>query len=1032
MTLDRVASGLWGVTFFADEGTAYRIRASSFSRGSAIDLRWSPGGRPANDDFAEAAVLEGESGDFDGSSAGATLEPGESFGSLAATTWFRWTAPGDGDWLFVVPYPKRVLAFEGDNASTARLISERPGANALVAARGGREYRIAVAETDANASPGPYSLSWSPEERITGNDRFADAEPMENESSSEHLIGVDSQSTVEPDEPMETGVRTKWWGWEAPAEGIYTWRVQDIGEVVPTYPKLRVTAFTGTSIEDLQLAAVTGPGAPFDFLLDAVGEEAYWIAAGLPAGDVAAFEQFGAVAKLVWGPTPENDAPANAVTLSGTTGSISASNRFATTSRGERTHTLGRSSLWWTYEAPASGWVRFSVDGGGGPWALTVHRHAGDGFGGLEIVASSRWQRADADATEVLFLATAGVRYTIALGVRGGGRGGEFTLRWDETEAPVWLRYAGRLADGARDSNGNPVEIRGPGNLAFHGDGEALYLASALGLQVFERIPATGGLNFLQLLDGDLQRSLLIWDPYRTRLLADNCGTWRSFEPAGGGSALEDKGEFTVLDEPGTCGNHLLMDSGGSFIYRIGTNRGIDLFAVEESGDLRFVQLYENGGLQRALISNSGSHVYAVMQNSLIAFERDAETGVLTRTDSETSLSWRGEALAISDDDAYLFVFDSYGRQTNVFQLENPSNPRRIQALPRFWDAGYFSFQDRCRFAGKRNEVLAVDVFCPSSAFSVQWHPSDGELAGTDYVGNGQADRYNNAVPDFGPPEDMAVSPDGGHVYLSTPGHGILTFARGAPVEPGETGAPDLVIDSASVGGADPAAGESFMLSVVVRNQGDGTSAATTLRYYRSINTTISKADIEVGSAAVGRLAAAARSDKPISLTAPPNPGTYYYGACVDPISNESDSGNNCSSAVRATVVDRGRPGGPDLVVQTLSVSDANPGAGGPFRVNTVVRNQGDGRSAAATLRYYRSINTTISKADIELGADAIIALAPSGTDDESFRLTAPSQPGSYNYGACVDPVSGETDTANNCSSAASVVVNGNGGDRSE
>ena len=1029
--LDRVASGLWGATFFADKGTVYRFRASSFSRGSAMDLRWAPGGHPANDDFAEAAVLTGESGDFDGTSVGATVEPGESFGSMAATTWFRWTAPGDDAWMFGVSYPKRILAFEGDSLSTLRLISQQPGSNAYFAARGGKQYRIAVAEAGANSSPGPYTLFWSPEKPRTGNDRFADAEPMENESSSEHFIGVDSQSTVEPDEPMETGVRTKWWGWEAPADGLYTWRVQDIGEIVPTYPKLRVTAFAGTLIEDLQLAAATGPGAPFDFLLDAVGGEAYWIAAGLPAGDTSAFEQYDADAKLVWGPTPENDEPANAAPLSGTAGSISASNRFATTSRGERTHTLGRSSLWWTYEAPASGWVRFSVDGGGGPWTLTVHRHADDGFGGLEIVASSRWQRTDGYAAEVLFPASAGAHYTIALGVGGSGRGGEFTLRWDETEAPVWLRYVGRLADGARDSNGHPVEIRGPGNLALHGDGEALYLASALGLQVFERIPATGALNFLQLLEGDLQRSLLLWDAHRTRLLADDCGTWRSFGPVGGGRALEDKGELTAVGEPGTCGNHLLMDSHGSFVYRIGNDR-VDLFAVEESGDLRFVQLYENGRLQRALISNTGSHVYAVTENSLISFERDAETGALTRTDSETSLSWRGEALAISDDDAYLFVFDNFGQQTNVFQLEDPSNPRRIQSLPRFWDAGYFSFQNRCRFAVKRNEVLAVDVFCPSSAFSVQWHPSDGELAGTDYLSNRQADRYNNAVPDFGPPEDMAVSPDGGHVYLSTPSHGILTFARGAPVEPGETGDPDLVIDSASVGGADPGAGESFMLSVVVRNRGDGPSAATTLRYYRSINTTISKADIEVGSAAVGRLAAAARSDKSISLTAPPNPGTYYYGACVDPVSDESESGNNCSSAVRVTLVDRGGPGGPDLVVQTLSVSDANPGAGGPFRVNTVVRNQGDGRSATTTLRYYRSINTTISKADIELGADAIIALAPSGTDDESFRLTAPSKPGSYNYGACVDPVSGETDTANNCSSAVSVVVNGNGSGQSE
>ena len=33
-----------------------------------------------------------------------------------------------------------------------------------------------------------------------------------------------------------------------------------------------------------------------------------------------------------------------------------------------------------------------------------------------------------------------------------------------------------------------------------------------------------------------------------------------------------------------------------------------------------------------------------------------------------------------------------------------------------------------------------------------------------------------------------------------------------------------------------------------------------------------------------------------MDLTAPSSPGTYYYGACVDAVPNESDTTNNCSS----------------------------------------------------------------------------------------------------------------------------------------
>ena len=55
--LERVADGLWGALFFAEKGQSYRIRVSNFARGAALNLRWSQGPRPANDDFTQAAVL---------------------------------------------------------------------------------------------------------------------------------------------------------------------------------------------------------------------------------------------------------------------------------------------------------------------------------------------------------------------------------------------------------------------------------------------------------------------------------------------------------------------------------------------------------------------------------------------------------------------------------------------------------------------------------------------------------------------------------------------------------------------------------------------------------------------------------------------------------------------------------------------------------------------------------------------------------------------------------------------------------------
>ena len=112
-----------------------------------------------------------------------------------------------------------------------------------------------------------------------------------------------------------------------------------------------------------------------------------------------------------------------------------------------------------------------------------------------------------------------------------------------------------------------------------------------------------------------------------------------------------------------------------------------------------------------------------------------------------------------------------------------------------------------------------------------------------------------------------------------------------------------------------------------------------------------------------------------------------------------------------------------DLVVQSASVSDNTLNAGESFTFSATVRNQGAGQAVATTLRYYRSTDATITTGDTEVGTDAVSALAASSTSNQSIILTAPSTAGTYYYGACVDPVSGESDTGNNCSNSSAVAV---------
>ena len=175
----------------------------------------------------------------------------------------------------------------------------------------------------------------------------------------------------------------------------------------------------------------------------------------------------------------------------------------------------------------------------------------------------------------------------------------------------------------------------------------------------------------------------------------------------------------------------------------------------------------------------------------------------------------------------------------------------------------------------------------------------------------------------------------------------------------------------------------------------------------------------------MGALAASGTSAESISLTAPSTAGTYYYGACVDSsVTDESDTTNNCSSSV-TIAVEEASSGQPDLRIVGVSAATSpfGVGPGSLIQFSATVRNYGDANSDATTLRYYRSTDATISASDTEVGTDEVSALAPSVQVSEGIDLTAPSPAGTYYYGACVDPVAGESDTTNNCSGSLQVTV---------
>ena len=239
--------------------------------------------------------------------------------------------------------------------------------------------------------------------------------------------------------------------------------------------------------------------------------------------------------------------------------------------------------------------------------------------------------------------------------------------------------------------------------------------------------------------------------------------------------------------------------------------------------------------------------------------------------------------------------------------------------------------------------------------------------------------------------------------------------------------APDLEFTNVAPTSVTAAPGQSFTVRFTIRNSGGAASAATTMRFYESDNATISTGDIEIGDAPFGALASGSSRTVSAEFTlSSAASGTLYLGSCVDPVSGESDTSNNCSPSVQVTVSSSGSP---NLSFKGISPSSVSVNSGTSFQIRDILVNTGTLTSPPTTLRLFRSSDATISTGDTEFGTTvAVASLDPSEeipvTGDITFTNTTGATVTVY-VGFCVDVVEGETeeDQEDNCSNAVTVIV---------
>ena len=236
-----------------------RARAGRLNLAKALtSTNTPPVVRPANDNFASAAAVTGNSWTRSGSSTNATAEAGEpshAGQTPGASVWYSWTAPASGSATLTTAgsgFDTVLAVYTGTavGSLTPVAANDNPASGGTAAAVSfqavaGTVYRIAV--DGKGGAAGNVSLAGNLVGAALVNDAFANATVVANSFS---VSGSNIGATSEAREPNHAGVsggRSVWWTWTAPANGRMV--VATTGSSFDT----TLAVYTGTQVSQLRL-----------------------------------------------------------------------------------------------------------------------------------------------------------------------------------------------------------------------------------------------------------------------------------------------------------------------------------------------------------------------------------------------------------------------------------------------------------------------------------------------------------------------------------------------------------------------------------------------------------------------------------------------------------------------------------------------------------------------------------------------------------------------------------------------------------
>jgi hypothetical protein len=403
---------------------------------------------PANDAFASARPIAGDTATLDIDTTGATSEPGETalYPGIGGSVWFTWTPSTSGPATLDTcdaDFASALGVFTGTSLSSLILIavdsgSCAPGSQLGFFAQAGQTYRIAIAGQAGATGTATLKLNPPPV-----NDAFAAATGIGEVDGTLYVYGSTRQATREPAEPDHAGAggaHSVWYRWTATRTAQITVETCSSFAIFDT----ALAVYTGTGIDDLaEVAADDDDPSCFSatassVTFTAIAGTQYRIAVDGHAGASGDFQ-------VVIHAPPLNDAFADARDVSDVDGYYGTT-AGATKEPGEPQHggDAGGHSVWFTWRAPRDRDVTIATCYASFDTLLAVY--TGSSVTGLTPVGTPSAGDGDCDHA-VTFEATADTVYRIAVDGKEGASGS-----YDLELPPANDDFAGALA--LDDENG--------------------------------------------------------------------------------------------------------------------------------------------------------------------------------------------------------------------------------------------------------------------------------------------------------------------------------------------------------------------------------------------------------------------------------------------------------------------------------------------------------------------------------------------------------------------------------------------------